>query len=98
MPAPHHSPKKKKIKRRPTIAGLKEEIKMCLLCLEWEKDRMTSREILNAVGEMLDFSEDDEERTHLFGLVERVLDTEATPDYAPEIISFDELSDEEGSE
>jgi hypothetical protein len=71
---------------------------MCVLCSQYEKEKMTSREILNAVGEMLDFTEDEEERAHLFGLVNQVLDDVENPlADMPEVISFDELSDEENS-
>ena len=73
---------------------------MCLMCVEYEKGKMTSREVLNAVGEMLDFSEDETEKAHLFGLVERVLDTEEDMILTdmPEIIGFDDLLSEEGDQ
>jgi hypothetical protein len=71
---------------------------MCVVCLQWEKEKLTNREALGAIGELLDFSEDDSERTHLFGLVEKILGKEdLILTDMPETITFDELSDEEGN-
>ena len=72
----------------------------CLMCLEWEKGKMTNKEVLNAVGEMLDFSEDETEKAHLFGLVEKVLDKEEDMILTdmPETIGFDDLLSEESDQ
>jgi hypothetical protein len=53
-----------------------EEINMCYLCKEWVKESMTNQEVINAVGEMLEFENDEEKRLHLFELINKVMDKE----------------------
>lgn len=49
---------------------------MCLLCIQFEKEKMTTKEIVDAVGEMLEFEDDEEKRLHLFELINKVMDKE----------------------
>lgn len=58
---------------------------MCLLCVEYEKGKMTNQEALNNIGEMLDGKSEDEMR-HLFELAEKIVDKE---------MPFQEWDDEE---
>ena len=71
---------------------------MCLLCVQWEKEKMTSKETLSALGEMLDTEEDEKKREHLYDLADRVINKEVpysdlNSDYL-EDMDF-ELSDED---
>ena len=47
-----------------------------MLCAEWEKGKMDVKEVLNAVGEMLDSETEDTKRKHLFELANKVIDKE----------------------
>lgn len=49
---------------------------MCIMCLEWEKGKMTSKEALSNIGEMMDSQKSEEEIKHLFDLANKVLDKE----------------------
>ena len=44
---------------------LKKEIGMCLICVEFNKKRMTRAEVKKALPEMVMFAKTEEERTHL---------------------------------
>jgi hypothetical protein len=49
---------------------------MCQLCVEWEKQRLTAREALSAIGEMINTAKTEEQVDHLFELSDRIMDTE----------------------
>lgn len=48
---------------------------MCLLCVEFEKGKMTTQEVLNNIGEMID-GKSEEEQKHLFELADRAMNKE----------------------
>lgn len=66
---------------------------MCQICLEWEKEKMTNKEALNAIGELLSDS-DEETKAHLFDLVNRVIDEEELADDS-NTISFSDLDEDD---
>lgn len=49
---------------------------MCYLCIEWEKQRMTSKEAFRAIGEILHTSKDKNELAHVRELSEKILSSE----------------------
>lgn len=50
---------------------------MCIVCLEWEKGKLTSTEALRNLGEMIESTDKEEEkRAHYFEVVEKILDKE----------------------
>ena len=51
---------------------------MCLICLEWEKGKMTSKEAMRAMGESTESTE------HLLKLTERILDKDVPAGTAPD--------------
>lgn len=57
---------------------------MCLVCTDWEKGKMTSKEAMNALGELLRV--DDGKQAHYYSVVGRILDKEVPlKDHDPEI-------------
>ena len=48
---------------------------MCMLCVEWEKQKMTGKEAFRAIGEML-IGADKEKTKHLMALSDKVLQKE----------------------
>lgn len=71
---------------------------MCLICLEWEKEKMTSKEALQALGEIAINSTDEAEVTHMFELANKILDKEENFDDDEgglDIISFEDLYEED---
>lgn len=48
----------------------------CLLCIEYEKGKMTAKETLNNIGEMIDSTTDEEKKSHLFELADKVISKE----------------------
>lgn len=49
---------------------------MCYLCIEYEKQRLTSKEAFNAIGEMISIAKDMEQIKHLEELSEKILQNE----------------------
>lgn len=49
---------------------------MCLVCKSWEMGKLTSKEAMNAIGELLNTSDDEAQRTHMFEVAEKILDSE----------------------
>lgn len=49
---------------------------MCLICVDWEKGGLTSKEALRNLGEYINTSDKDEDKEHYFGVVEKILDKE----------------------
>lgn len=49
---------------------------MCMLCVEWEKQKITSKEAFGAINEMLSASKDKEQVKHLSDLSERIISAE----------------------
>jgi hypothetical protein len=49
---------------------------MCIICIEWEKERMTSREAMRAMGESITSKTDPETLEHLQELSDRILKKE----------------------
>jgi hypothetical protein len=45
---------------------------MCIICQEWEKQKLTSKEVFRAIGEMMT----PENQTHLEQLSEKILQKE----------------------
>ena len=46
---------------------------MCVLCVEYQKGKMSTKELLSNAGEMINSESDEEKKAHLFGLVEKVI-------------------------
>jgi hypothetical protein len=69
---------------------------MCLLCVQWEKEKMSNQEAIDAIGEILITEEDAEKRDHLFNLINRVMDKEdEIRDNQLETISFDDIDEDD---
>ena len=49
---------------------------MCQLCVEWERQKLTSREAFSAINEMLETSQDEDYIQHLIDLSEKIIDSE----------------------
>lgn len=49
---------------------------MCIICQEWEKQRMTSKEAFRAIGEVLYGEKDPKKVEHLTDLSNRILEKE----------------------
>lgn len=52
---------------------------MCIVCLDWEKGKLTNKEAMKNLGEMLNSTKDDGIRDHLFGLSNKIIDSEFPP-------------------
>jgi len=50
---------------------------MCLLCVQWEKDKLTNEEAFGAIGEMLSTEKDEDKIKHLIELSGKILDKES---------------------
>lgn len=46
---------------------------MCKICVEWELGRLSSKEAMNAIGEILMISEDEKEIDHMTSIVDKIL-------------------------
>lgn len=49
---------------------------MCMLCVEWEKRKITTKEAFGAIGEMLSATKDAKQIKHLTDLSNKILDEE----------------------
>lgn len=49
---------------------------MCKVCVEWESGKLTNKEALSALGEMIKNAKDDKKSKHYFKVVENILDKE----------------------
>lgn len=49
---------------------------MCIICIEWEKGKLTTKEAYRNMGEALSTTEDEAVRNHLFELSEKLLESE----------------------
>lgn len=49
---------------------------MCNICIDWEKQRMTSKEAFRAIGEVLHTSNDKSQVQHAKELAERIIQKE----------------------
>ncbi len=49
---------------------------MCILCVEWEKNKMTSQEVYKAIGEMINTSKDKAQAAHLQELSDKIMEKE----------------------
>ena len=49
---------------------------MCYLCTEYEKGKLTDKEAMKALGEMLVTEEDQDKKEHLFEVANKILDKE----------------------
>ena len=49
---------------------------MCKVCVEWEAGKLTNKEALNALGEMIKSTEDEKKSKHYYSVVDKVLDKE----------------------
>lgn len=52
---------------------------MCILCTEWEREKITSKEAFRAIGEMLTTSKDKDQIKHLEELSEKIIQKEVPP-------------------
>lgn len=48
----------------------------CMMCVEYEKGKMTSKEALNNIGEMIGSTTNEDEIAHLFELAGKIVDKE----------------------
>lgn len=49
---------------------------MCIICTEWQKQKLTSKEAFRAIGEILHTSKDKSQVEHLRELSEKILEKE----------------------
>ena len=49
---------------------------MCMLCVEWESGKLTNLEALKNAGEIMMYSEDEQEIAHIDGVVTKILEKE----------------------
>lgn len=49
---------------------------MCVVCKDWELGKLTAKEAFRNLGELINSTEDREERRHLFDLSNQLLDEE----------------------
>jgi hypothetical protein len=49
---------------------------MCLICSEWELGKLTNKEALRNLGEMIDFEENEQKKEHFLKTAERIIDVE----------------------
>lgn len=49
---------------------------MCVICVEWQAGKLTSKEAFRNLGEIINSTDDEETKFHLFGLSEKILDKE----------------------
>lgn len=50
---------------------------MCVVCVDWEKGKMTSEEALRALGEIITANgEDNKENQHYWDTADKILDKE----------------------
>lgn len=49
---------------------------MCQLCIEYNKGKMITKELLSNIGEMVDSNEDQEQQKHLFELADKAISKE----------------------
>lgn len=57
---------------------------MCAICLEWQKQKITSKEAFGAINEMLASSKDKGQVKHLEELSEKIISTEVPETQADE--------------
>lgn len=60
---------------------------MCKICSEWTLGKLNDEEAFRAIGEHLNVETDQDERDHLFDVVEKILDKNQP------IIDFEEDTD-----
>lgn len=54
---------------------------MCIVCVDWEKGKMTSEEALRALGEFIQSGDEySEETKHYFDAADKILDKEVSLD------------------
>lgn len=51
---------------------------MCIICTEWEKGKLTDKEAMATVGEMI--AKSDDEAQHYFDLANKIVDKSVPPD------------------
>lgn len=49
---------------------------MCCVCVDWERGKMTNREALRALGEMIDTNGTYEEQEHYIDMTEKIEEEE----------------------
>lgn len=49
---------------------------MCQICLDWEKEKLTAKEAMRNIGEMIHSSKGKEESKHLLDLADKILSKE----------------------
>jgi hypothetical protein len=50
---------------------------MCLICLDWQKGNMTSKEAFSAINEIVSTEKDETKLKHIFELSNKILEKEA---------------------
>lgn len=48
---------------------------MCIVCLEWEKGKLTNKEALRNLGELIN-TDGDLGNEHYFGVIDKIMDEE----------------------
>lgn len=49
---------------------------MCRICVEWELGKLTTKEAFRNLGELINSTDDEETKDHLFDLSNKLLDEE----------------------
>jgi hypothetical protein len=49
---------------------------MCIVCAQWEAGKLTSKEALRNLGEMIGSSDDEEKTGHYFEACDKIIDKE----------------------
>lgn len=62
---------------------------MCAICIEWEKERLTSKEAFKAMGEVIGITEDENVIQHLQDLSEKIIAKEIPPSESNEQVDQD---------
>jgi len=68
---------------------------MCLLCTQWELEKMSNKEAISAVGEILFTEENEENRKHFFDLINRIIDKEEELKNDENTIFLEDLDEED---
>lgn len=66
---------------------------MCMVCVEYRKGKMTSKEALNNIGEMIQSAGSEEEVMHLWSIANDIVDKELPFENWEDSDKFGNLSD-----
>lgn len=52
---------------------------MCIVCVEWQAGKLTNKEALRNLGEMIK-TDDGDDSSHYYGVVDKIMDNELPSD------------------